>query len=93
MFLVEKEADVDTLAPELQRRATRQIQVRTIPIGRDAPIAVQSIATTYMHDVQATVAQIHRLEEVCCELVRVACPKDGDIQAWEAIKRQIHLPL
>jgi len=67
--------------------------------GGDGPdwgrcsIAVQSMTTTYTRDVQATVAQIHRLEEVGCELVRVACPEEVDVQALGAIKRQIHLPL
>lgn len=77
----------------MKRRATRQIQVGMVPIGGDAPIAVQSMATTYTRDVQATVAQIHRLEEVGCELVRVACPEEEDVQALRSIKRQIHLPL
>jgi (E)-4-hydroxy-3-methylbut-2-enyl-diphosphate synthase len=77
----------------MKRRATRQIQVGTVPIGGDAPIAVQSMTTTYTRDVQATVAQIHRLEEVGCELVRVACPEEVDVQALGAIRRQIHLPL
>lgn len=77
----------------MKRRATRQIQVGTVPIGGDAPITVQSMTTTYTRDVQATVAQIHRLEEVGCELVRVACPEEVDVQALGAIRRQIHLPL
>jgi (E)-4-hydroxy-3-methylbut-2-enyl-diphosphate synthase len=51
------------------------------------------MTTTYTRDVQATVAQIHRLEEVGCELVRVACPEEVDAQALGAIRRQIHLPL
>src|SRR6266700_2199833 len=37
----------------MKRRATRQIQVGTVPIGGDAPIAVQSMTTTYTRDVQA----------------------------------------
>lgn len=56
----------------MKRHTTRQIQVGTVPIGGDAPIAVQSMTTTYTRDVQATIAQIHRLEDVGCELVRVA---------------------
>lgn len=76
----------------MKRRATRQIQVGTVPIGGEAPITVQSMTTTYTRDVEATVAQIHRLEEVGCEMVRVACPEEADVQALQAIKRQIHLP-
>ncbi|HEY0753503.1 MAG TPA: flavodoxin-dependent (E)-4-hydroxy-3-methylbut-2-enyl-diphosphate synthase [Ktedonobacteraceae bacterium] len=77
----------------MKRRVTRQIQVGMVPLGGDAPVAVQSMTTTYTRDVQATVAQIHLLEEVGCELVRVACPEVVDAQALGAIKRQIHLPL
>ncbi len=57
------------------RRKTRQIHVGGVAIGGDAPIAVQSMCTTYTRDVESTVAQIHRLEEVGCEIVRVAVPE------------------
>ncbi|HET9999475.1 MAG TPA: flavodoxin-dependent (E)-4-hydroxy-3-methylbut-2-enyl-diphosphate synthase, partial [Ktedonobacteraceae bacterium] len=46
------------------RRKTRQIHVGNVAIGGDAPIAVQSMTTTYTRDVDSTVAQILRLEDV-----------------------------
>ncbi|HET9921832.1 MAG TPA: flavodoxin-dependent (E)-4-hydroxy-3-methylbut-2-enyl-diphosphate synthase, partial [Ktedonobacteraceae bacterium] len=58
-----------------------------------APIAVQSMTTTYTRDVESTVAQIHRLEEVGCEIVRVAVPEEADALAIGAIKKRIHIPL
>ena len=75
------------------RRKTRQIHVGDVLIGGDAPIAVQSMTTMYTRDVDATVAQIERLEEVGCELVRVAVPEQVDAEALGAIKRRIHIPL
>lgn len=75
------------------RRKTRQIHVGDVAIGGDAPIAVQSMTTTYTRDVASTVAQIHRLEDVGCEIVRVAVPEEEDALAISAIKRQIHIPL
>jgi (E)-4-hydroxy-3-methylbut-2-enyl-diphosphate synthase len=75
------------------RRKTRQIQVGNVRIGGGAPIAVQSMTTMYTRDVEATVAQIHRLEDVGCELARVAVPEVEDAQALGAIKRRIHIPL
>ncbi len=75
------------------RRKTRQIHVGNVLIGGDAPIAVQSMTTMYTRDVEASVAQIHRLEEVGCEPVRVAVPEKVDAEALGAIKRQIHIPL
>jgi (E)-4-hydroxy-3-methylbut-2-enyl-diphosphate synthase len=77
----------------MNRRATRQIHVGKVLIGGDAPISVQSMTTTYTRDVEATVAQIHRLEEIGCELVRVAVPEEVDAQALGAIKKRIHIPL
>ncbi|HEX6817624.1 MAG TPA: flavodoxin-dependent (E)-4-hydroxy-3-methylbut-2-enyl-diphosphate synthase [Ktedonobacterales bacterium] len=75
------------------RKTTRQIHVGNVLIGGDAPIAVQSMTTMYTRDVAATVAQIKRLEEVGCEIVRVAVPEELDAQALGAIKRQISIPL
>ncbi len=75
------------------RRKTRQIHVGNVLIGGDAPIAVQSMTTMYTRDVDASVAQILRLEEVGCELVRVAVPEEVDALALGAIKKRIHIPL
>jgi len=75
------------------RRKTRQIHVGNIAIGGDAPIAVQSMCTTYTRDVESTIAQIHRLEDVGCEIVRVAVPEEEDALAIGAIKKRIHIPL
>ncbi len=75
------------------RRKTRQIHVGDVAIGGDAPIAVQSMTTTYTRDVESTVAQIHRLEDVGCEIVRVAVPEEEDALAIGEIKKRIHIPL
>src|SRR6266480_1283970 len=75
------------------RRKTRKIHVGNLAIGGDAPIVVQSMTTTYTRDVESTVAQIHRLEEVGCEMVRVAVPEQEDALAIGEIKKRIHIPL
>lgn len=75
------------------RRQTRQIHVGKVAIGGNAPIAVQSMTTTYTRDVQATLAQIQRLENVGCEIVRVAVPEMEDAVVLGEIKRQITIPL
>ena len=62
-------------------------------VGGDAPIAVQSMTTTYTRDVKSTVEQIHRLEDVGCEIVRVAVPEMEDAVVISDIKKQIHIPL
>src|SRR3979411_3051794 len=75
------------------RRKTRQIHVGDVAIGGDAPIVVQSMTTTYTRDVASTVAQIYRLEDVGCEIVRVAVPEEEDALAIGEIKKRIHIPL
>jgi (E)-4-hydroxy-3-methylbut-2-enyl-diphosphate synthase len=51
------------------------------------------MTTTYTRDVASTVAQIHRLEEVGCEIARVAVPEMEDAFVLGEIKKQIHIPL
>jgi (E)-4-hydroxy-3-methylbut-2-enyl-diphosphate synthase len=75
------------------RRKTRKIHVGNLAIGGDAPIAVQSMTTTYTRDVESTLAQIYRLEDVGCEIVRVAVPEMEDAVALGEIKKRIHVPL
>ncbi len=75
------------------RKKTRQIHVGDVAIGGDAPIIVQSMTTTYTRDVKSTVEQIHRLEDVGCEIIRVAVPEMEDALAIGEIKKQIRIPL
>ena len=67
--------------------------VGDVPIGGGAPITVQSMTTTDTHDIDATVRQIHQLEEAGVEIIRVAIPHEKDVQALGEIKRQISVPL
>ncbi len=71
---------------QFPRRKTRQIRVGTVTVGGDAPIAVQSMTNTDTRDVQATVAQIERLAEAGCEIVRLAVPDLDAVRAFERIK-------
>jgi (E)-4-hydroxy-3-methylbut-2-enyl-diphosphate synthase len=75
------------------RHRTREVAVGGRVIGGDNPIWVQSMTTTDTFDVAGTVAQILRLEEAGCELVRVTVPKPEDAGALSEIRRQIHIPL
>jgi len=75
------------------RKQTRPIQVGALTIGGGAPISIQSMTKTPTADVEATVAQIHALEEAGCDLVRVAVPDARAAEALGAIKRQIRIPL
>ncbi|MDP3283702.1 MAG: flavodoxin-dependent (E)-4-hydroxy-3-methylbut-2-enyl-diphosphate synthase [Desulfobacterales bacterium] len=77
----------------IQRKKTRQISVGGVKVGGMAPIAVQSMTNTFTCDIEATVAQIRRLEEAGCEIVRVAVPDMESARAISSIKKQISIPL
>src|SRR5262249_21599754 len=76
-----------------QRHKTREARVGDKVVGGDNPIWVQSMTTPDTHDLEATVEQIHRLEEAGCEIVRVTVPKPQDAAVLTEIKKRIHLPL
>lgn len=76
-----------------KRRVTRQIRIGNVDIGSDAQVSVQSMTNTQTQNVDATVAQIHSLEKVGCEIIRVAVPDMEAALAIEKIKARIGIPL
>lgn len=77
----------------IKRRKSRQIMVGDVPVGGDAPIAVQSMTNTETCDVQATVAQIKALEDVGADIVRVSVPSMEAADAFGEIKKLVNVPL
>jgi len=74
------------------RRKSKPIQIGSVTIGGDAPIAVQSMTNTDTRNVRATIDQIKELEDCDCELVRVAVPDREAAEAISAIKKGISIP-
>ena len=72
---------------------TKRICVGDVPVGGGAPVSIQSRGNTKTDDVEATVAQILRLEEAGCEIIRVAVPDEDAARALDRIKEGIHIPL
>ena len=77
----------------MKRKETRTIRVRGIPIGGGNPIPVQSMTNTHTEDVDATLAQIRRLEEAGCEIVRLAVPHQLAARALKDIRKGTDMPL
>jgi (E)-4-hydroxy-3-methylbut-2-enyl-diphosphate synthase len=67
--------------------------VKDVPIGGGAPVVVQSMTKTDTSDVEATLAQIGRMVDAGCELVRVAVPRDKDAAALETIVARSPAPV
>ena len=82
------------LAP---RRKSRQITLRhsthPILVGGDAPISIQSMATTLTADVNSTLQQIAELTTSGCQIVRVAVPSQDDADALPQIANKSSIPV
>ena len=68
-------------------------QSGNLTIGGSNEVIIQSMCTTKTADVEATVAEIFRLEEAGCQLVRVTVNNKEAAEAIKEIKKQIHIPL
>ena len=75
------------------RDHTRRVMVGPVPVGGGAPIAIQSMTNTDTGDVAATLAQIGRLADAGCEIVRVAIPRAETLEAFAAICAASPLPV
>ncbi|KPF68129.1 4-hydroxy-3-methylbut-2-en-1-yl diphosphate synthase [alpha proteobacterium AAP81b] len=78
---------------DIARRKSRQIMVGKVPVGGDAPIAVQTMTNTLTSDAAATIAQIRSCEEVGADIVRVSCPDVESTAALSTIVRAVKVPI
>jgi (E)-4-hydroxy-3-methylbut-2-enyl-diphosphate synthase len=82
-----------SVSSPIERRKSRQIMVGNVPVGGDAPIAVQSMTNTETCDVDATVSQIIALQNVGADIVRVSVPTMDAAEAFGKIKQRVNIPL
>ena len=78
---------------QTHREQTKPVSIGGVVIGGGNPVRIQSMTNTKTEDADATVAQILRLEEAGCEIVRCTCPTEAACRALGEIKKQIHIPL
>jgi (E)-4-hydroxy-3-methylbut-2-enyl-diphosphate synthase len=71
----------------------RQIRVGSVPIGGGAPVAVQTMTKTETADLAATMAQIRRVAEAGADIVRVAVPREKDVEALKTIVAESPIPI
>ena len=72
---------------------TKKLFVGKVAVGGGAPVSIQSMCNTKTDDVASTVAQIKKLTEAGCEIIRVAIPDMAAAEAVDKIKEQIDIPL
>jgi (E)-4-hydroxy-3-methylbut-2-enyl-diphosphate synthase len=71
----------------------RQIHVGSVAIGGGAPVAVQTMTKTETADLTATLDQIRRAAEAGADIVRVAVPRDKDVEALKTIVVESPVPI
>ena len=76
-----------------KREETRAVRVGNVALGGQNRVIIQSMTNTKTHDIEATVAQIERLEKAGCEIVRVAVLQKEDACAIADIRKRIHIPI
>ena len=75
------------------RKLKRVVRIGNTEIGGENPIRVQSMTKTDTRDIDSTVNQILELEELGCEIIRVAVKDMEAASKIGEIKKRIHIPL
>jgi (E)-4-hydroxy-3-methylbut-2-enyl-diphosphate synthase len=77
----------------IYRRKSRQIMVGNVPVGGDAPIAVQTMTNTLTTDIAGTVAQVQAAAEAGADLVRISIPDEASSKALKEIVAESPVPI
>ena len=76
-----------------KRRVSRPVQIGRVQIGGGAPVSVQSMTKTDTRDAKATIDQIKELQDLGCEIIRVAVPDSEAARSINKIRKAISIPL
>ena len=77
----------------MHREYTKTVQIGDRIIGGGNPILIQSMTNTRTEDIKDTIAQIHRLEQAGCDIIRCTVPTMEAAKAVAQIKKEIKIPL
>ena len=77
----------------IYRRKSRQIMVGNVPVGGDAPIAVQTMTNTLTTDIAGTIAQVQAATDAGADIVRVSVPDQASSHALKEIVRESPVPI
>jgi len=71
----------------------RHVNVGGVQVGGGAPVVVQTMTKTETANLTATMEQIHRVAEAGADVVRVAVPREKDVEALKTIVRESPIPI
>ena len=75
------------------REATHRVLVGGVPVGGGAPVSVQSMTNTDPADAEATLAQVARLADAGCEIVRCTVPRAEALGAFARVCEESPIPV
>lgn len=91
LLTADPEATLESPGPA--RRASRRIDVGSVPVGGGAPISVQTMTVTPTHDADTTLQAIAMVQAAGADLVRVAVPRMEDAAALPRIASHSQIPV
>src|SRR5919199_3765063 len=71
----------------------RHVTVGGVQIGGGAPVVVQTMTKTETANLSATMAQIRTVAEAGADIVRVAVPREKDVEALKTIVVESPIPV
>jgi len=77
----------------IPRRKTKIINIGGIRIGGNNPIVIQSMVKVKTSNIKSVLSQIHNLESVGCDIIRLAIKDNFDAAAVKPIKKETNTPL
>ncbi len=77
----------------MERKITKTVRIGDRVIGGGHPILIQSMTNTRTEDSKATIAQIRRLSDAGCDIIRCSVPTMDAARALAEIKKQTDLPV
>ena len=75
------------------RRKTRNFMLGKVGIGSNHPVTIQSMCNTATSDAAKTLAQINKVAQAGCDIIRVSADKDEDIRALYEINEASPTPV
>ena len=76
-----------------KKRLTRKINIGSLSIGGDSPVAVQSMTATQTQDLKVTARQIEILEQAGADVIRIAVDNDADVAALASLREKFPKPV
>lgn len=77
----------------MKRQETSQVQIKDLKMGGNDEVIIQSMCNIKTSYTQKVISQIHELQTLGCQLIRVSCMDMDDANAIKEITQEISIPL